>query len=362
MSENTQPWSDPHPEIPYLPKPALKPADWLVEQDPVNPNATPEARALLQYLYSLSGKHTLTGRHNYIGRRHFSTELAIRQSGKTPALYGSDWGFAAVGDKDTAYERDELVQELTRQWQGGAVVTLCWHAVRPTHDEPVTFSGNVRGQLTDAEFEDVLTPGTALYDRWCAQVDAIAVHLLQLQEAHIPVLWRPYHEINGDWFWWGGRRGDEDHGTKQLYRQIYDRLVNLHGLNNLLWVWNPDRPSRADRQFVDYFPGIEYVDVLALDCYGAFEQSYYDDLNALSGGKVLAIGETHTPPAIPSYDTQPKWAYFMIWASDSPGDSNWPVKHDWPELRALVRHPRILSLDDPMYREGIARVQASAQE
>ena len=92
----------------------------------------------------------------------------------------------------------------------------------------------------------------------------------------------------------------------------------FHGLDNLLWVWNPDRPARADRQFVDYFPGHDTVDVLALDCYGAFEQAYYDDLNALSDGKVMAIGETSHSPFLPLYEAQPKWAYYMNWAVDAP--------------------------------------------
>ena len=357
MPEQT-PWADPHPEILYLPKPPFRPADWRVEHPPVNPEATPEAKALLHYVYSLSGEYTLTGQHNFPGQWGYSTDLVIAQTGKTPALYGTDWGFAAAGDKDSAYVRHELVGELIRRWQAGSVITLCWHAVPPTMDEPVTFSEDVQSRLTDAEFDALLTPGTAIHKHWCVQVDVIAEYLKQLQDARVPVLWRPYHEINGDWFWWNGHRGDDAHGTKQLYRQIYDRLVHFHHLNNLLWVWNPDRPARADRQFVDYFPGSEYVDVLALDCYGAFEQTYYDDLNALSGGKVMAVGETSHPPPLTSYQTQPKWAYYMNWAVDTlgPGRSAHPER---PDLRALVAAPRLLSLEDPAYQEGINTVRTA---
>lgn len=359
MPNQTNAWVEPHPEIPYRTKPDLRPADWLVEHPPVTPDASSEAQALLHYLYSISGTHTLTGQHNYAGRRRYTTDLVTRLSGKTPALYGTDWGFAAEGDKDTAFERDAQVQELIQRWQGGAVVTLCWHAVPPTEDEPVTFGQSVQGSLTDAQFDEVLTPGSALHGRWCAQVDAIAVYLKQLQEARVPVLWRPYHEINGDWFWWTGRRGEC--GSAALYRQIYGRLVNTHGLNNLLWVWNPDRPARADRQFVDYFPGHDCVDVLALDSYGPFEQSYYDDLNALSDGKVMAISETYHPPPPDAYRTQPKWAFYMIWAVDTPEDGGRPggFRADGPDLRALMDSSRMLSLGDPAYRAGINRVRTA---
>jgi len=70
--------------------------------------------------------------------------------------------------------------------------------------------------------------------------------LKQLQDANVPVLWRPYHEMNGDWFWWGGRY-DGKYTTAALYRQIFDRLVNYHKLNNLIWIWSVDRPSQPGR-------------------------------------------------------------------------------------------------------------------
>lgn len=357
MPAPAAPWTEPRPELPYLPKPAPRPADGLVEHPPVNPHASPEARALLRFLYGLSGRHTLTGQHNFPGEPDYSTRLATAQTGKTPALYGTDWGFAAPGDKDSAYVRRETVQELTRRWQDGSVVTLCWHAVPPTRDEPVTFSGEVQSTLTDAEWRELVTPGTALHTRWRTQVDTVAEYLCQLRDARVPVLWRPLHEINGDWFWWNGRRGDD--GTKELYRLLYARLVDFHGLHNLLWVWNPDRPARADRQFVDYFPGHEFVDVLALDCYGAFEQSYYDDLNALSDGKVMGIGETYDPPAREAYQTQPKWAFYMTWATDTPAGGILAAGPDRPELRAMVNDPRFLSLHDPAYMEAVNPLRAA---
>jgi len=97
MPELTTPWTDPHPEIPYLSKPAQRPADWLVEHSPVNPNATPEVRALLHYLYTISGTHTLTGQHNFPGQPEYSTNLATSLTGQVPALYGTDWALAGWG-------------------------------------------------------------------------------------------------------------------------------------------------------------------------------------------------------------------------------------------------------------------------
>jgi hypothetical protein len=97
-------------------------------------------------------------------------------------------------------------------WVALLVVGTCVASGAEAVRGPVTFQrrrntpapeklNTVQGQLTDQQFRDVLTPGTELHQRWCAQVDAVAGYLKQLQEARVPVLWRPDHEMNGDWFW-----------------------------------------------------------------------------------------------------------------------------------------------------------------
>ena len=68
----------------------------------------------------------------------------------------------------------------------------------------------------------------------------------------MPVLWRPYHEMNGDWFWWGKKTGPSGH--RALWRMMYDRFVNYHGLNNLLWVWNANAPAPHILSYADCYP------------------------------------------------------------------------------------------------------------
>jgi|CZKI01.1.fsa_nt_gi mannan endo-1,4-beta-mannosidase len=321
---------------------------------PVTPQASPEAKALLQLLYDVSGKYTLTGQHNPPNAKSRNSQFAAKYIGKTPVIFGSDWGHAKAGDSDSYLARPDIVQEAIRQHQLGSLVALCWHAVPPTADEPITFRQlansdpkaltSVQGKLLDGQFRDVLTPGTALYNHWCAQVDTIAAFLKQLQDAHVPVLWRPYHEMNGDWFWWGGRTGE--YSTIALYRQMFDRLVNYHHLNNLIWVWSMDRPSQPGREHAKYFPGIQYVDVLALDVYGNdFSQAYYDSLVSLSQGKPLALAEVGNPPAPEILSQQPKWTYYMTWSGMV---RNTPRK----QYEALMRDPRYLGIEDRAYCEA----------
>ncbi|MFC2129669.1 glycoside hydrolase family 26 protein, partial [Bacteroidota bacterium] len=326
------------------------------EQKAVTPNASTEAQALLDFIYSLSGEFTLTGQHNYPNTKDRNTQFAKEYIGQTPAVWSSDMGFAEDGDYDSYLARPDIVKEAIRQHKKGSIITLCWHAVPPTADEPVTFSPKrdgdpakletIQGQLLDEQFKDVLTPGTALHEKWCQQVDSVAVYLKKLQEAKVPVLWRPYHEMNGDWFWWGGRVGE--YSTADLYRQMYDRYVNHHKLNNLVWVWNVDRPSTPIRKFSNFYPGTEYLDIVSLDVYGSdFNKDYYDSLYVLAKGKPMLFGEVGNPPMPEILDEQPNWTLWVIWAG-------FVRNLNKKQHQVLVNDRRILSMEDAAYHEATA--------
>lgn len=319
--------------------------------EPVNPKATPEARALLDLYYRISGKYTLTGQHNYPDSKDQNTRFASQYIGKTPVIWSSDMGFAKVGDKDCYLARPDIVKEAIRQHQKGSLITICWHAVPPTADEPVTFQtqgppvpgalASVQGKLLEEQYKEVLTPGTKLYKKWAAQVDSIAVYLKKLQDAKVPVLWRPYHEMNGDWFWWGGRVGANS--TDDLYRAIFDRLVNYHHLNNLIWIWNIDRPGTPIRKFRNFYPGDKYLDIASLDVYGSdFNQAYYDSLKVLAKGKPILFGEVGNPPSLDVFEHQPDWCSWVVWS----GMVRNTTKKQYQEL---INSPRILSLEDPAW-------------
>lgn len=333
---------------------SLKASDGSMQ--PVTPKASPEAKALLKLIYNISGKYILTGQHNYPNTRDRNSQFAKKYIGKTPVVWSTDWGFAEDGDTDSYLARPDIVKEAIRQHRRGALVTICWHAVPPTADEPVTFRprrnappeslATVQGNLLDQQFNDVLTPGTKLYNHWCAQVDSIAFYLKKLQDAHVPVLWRPYHEMNGSWFWWGGIHGK--YGTRALYHQIFDRLVNHHKLTNLIWLWSVDRAHSPEMQYSHYYPGNDYLDVLSLDVYGSdFNQAYYDSLVALSHGKPLVLGEVGNPPSPEIITSQPEWAFWVVWAG--------MVRNTTKKQYAVYdKDPRVLFLEDEQYWQIMA--------
>jgi mannan endo-1,4-beta-mannosidase len=308
---------------------------------PVNPDATVEARALLREIDSISGHATLTGQHNFPNHVSRWSDRIYDLTGKFPAVFGQDFGFSGGEDKDSVEGRPAMIEEVKRQYRNGAVIALTWHAVRPTDDEPVTFRDSVQGHLTDFEWNELLTPGTEIYSRWVEQTDVIAGYLRQLQAAGVPVLFRPYHEMNGNWFWWGGRPGEK--GSAALYRQIFDRFVNVYHLNNLVWVWNVNSPSENAGSIPSYYPGPKYVDIVTMDIYGEFKQSFYDDTIALAGDKPVALAEVGAMPALDVLAQQPRWAYFMMWSGVGEG-ANSPEK-----LQAVFHAHNLLNRGDPPF-------------
>jgi len=283
---------------------------------PITPSPSPESIDLLKFIYRLSGKQTLTGQHcnPLVG----STRLAgiHKQIGYYPAVFGQDFGFSAAGTWDGINFRQQIVDEAIRRHHEGFIITLMWHAVRPIDDEPVIFEKSVQGKLSDWEWEQVLTPGSEIHERWKSQVDVIAWFLKQLREAAVPVLWRPYHEMNGDWFWWGKKTGEW--GYRKLYDLLFERLVDFHGINNLLWVFNANEVRGNVDPYDVYFPGSDRVDILATDVYrGGYAQHDYDQLLALAGDKPIALGEVGGIPAPEILRRQPRWCWFMYWGDPS---------------------------------------------
>ncbi len=304
------------------PAPILQ--DWLLvleKQDkppkshpaPVNPNADPKAVKLLDYLYSISGKFTLAGQHNYPGTLSAYTDEVFEITGEFPVVWGQDFGFAASG-KDGIGHRDAVILEAVKRHHQGFIITLMWHAVRPTDDEPNGWKASVQNHLSDAEWQELVTPGTPLYLRWLRQLDVVAKHLEVLRDNGIPVLWRPYHEMNGGWFWWGHKKGAD--GYIALWRNMYRYFTDHHKLDNLLWVWNANE-LRGDHvvSYRDYYPGPDVVDILAADFYtGNYSLENYSKLLQMADGKPIAIGECGKLPTPDILRRQPYWCWFMCWA------------------------------------------------
>jgi mannan endo-1,4-beta-mannosidase len=126
---------------------------------------------------------------------------------------------------------------------------------------------------------------------------------------------------------------------------MYDRYVNHHKLNNLLWVWNPNAPRGNAGPYQDYFPGLDVVDILAADVYrNDYKQSHHDDLLKLGQGKPIALGECGGLPTPEILDQQPQWAWFMCWSGFLYN------KNKSEDVRRLYNDPRVLTLDEVSWK------------
>jgi mannan endo-1,4-beta-mannosidase len=144
-------------------------------------------------------------------------------------------------------------------------------------------------------------------------IDYVSGLLKELQDQHVPVIWRPLHEAAGGWFWWGAKGAAP---CKKLYQIMYDRMVNYHKLNNLIWVWTREPNDEA------WYPGDQYVDIVGRDIYKTGDHTAqvmeYNTLNTLYGTKkMIALSECGS---IPDVDNLVKdaasWSWFMPWYGD----------------------------------------------
>ena len=304
---------------------------------PVNPDASKEAIELLNYLYEISGEKILSGQHNYPHQRLASTDSVISITGKIPAIWGCD--FIAPQNRQM-YTLQDIVDEAINQHERGSIITLMYHQVKPFDDDSLGFAKSVKGRVTDKEWEQIITPGTEFYNMLIDKLDRVASYLKQLRDKKIPVLWRPYHEMNGMWFWYGNRKGPD--GFVKLWKIIYDRYVDHHKLNNLIWVWNANGPRdwKDDEAYAyhHFYPGNEYVDVLATDIYkNDYKKSHHDQLLELGKGRPIAIGECGILPTTAVLKEQPKWIWFMDWA-------NFIWKYNEPDkVRELYNYEKVLN-------------------
>ncbi len=234
------------------------PADiYDVEPTLINPNATVEARQLMTFLCDHYGKNVISGQQCQAGAFGMDNQSIWRATGGTyPAVLGMDvisYSPARVQKGD----QSNVVESAIEAWDRGGIVTLCWHwcpAARYDKGDPW---GSFYTENTSFSLRKAMNgQDPAGYQMLLDDIDAIAVQLKRLQDAGVPVLWRPLHEASGGWFWWGAS-GPEAY--KELYILMYDRLTNVHGLNNLIWVWNG--------QHADWYPGDQYVDIIGEDIY-----------------------------------------------------------------------------------------------
>lgn len=315
--------------------PAEARAPHQVDKLLVNPNATVETRSLMSFLVDQYGKSIISGQQGTPDLPYIQA-----QTGKLPALLGLDMMDYSPSRVERGTDSHETEVGIDWWQNQHGIVTYCWHwnAPKGLLDTPEQrwWSGFYTSATTFDVAYAMSHPESEDYALILRDIDAIAVQLKKLQAAQVPVLWRPLHEAEGGWFWWGAK-GPE--ACKALYRLMYDRLTNLHGLNNLIWVWNSINPA--------WYPGNDVVDVVSMDSYpGNFNYSpqagAFDQLVNLTGHtKLIAMTENGAipdPDLLQIYDA--RWSWFCTWNGFQQSANS--VEH----LRKVYSHPYVLTRDE----------------
>lgn len=311
--------------------------------EPANPKSNAATRALLNYFHELSnrteGKRILSGQFSNFGN---GANLRIMErvhetTGHWPALIGVDYADFPRGSLTTKIPNQVAINYCKE----GGLVTVMAHMYNPANPK----GGGLRDK--GVNLADLLKEDTDTHKRWMEELDLAADGLLELKQAGVVVLWRPFHEMNGGWFWWGAQDFDT---FIQVWRHMFRYFSETKGLDNLLWVYGPNHGQNTAR----YYAGDSYVDIVGLDAYTDFIDPEhikgYKEVAALPkpfGFTEFGPHGSQNPPG--DYDYRrfiegieknfPKTCFFMSW------NGKWSLATN-QFTRELLESPSILNRED----------------
>ncbi len=302
--------------------------------------ATPAARELMKYLVSQYGEKTLSGQYEAD-----DNDYLVQKIGVTPAIFGGDLMDYSPSRLEHGAKPGDLSEQYIKRAQNGQVVTLSWHWNAPSHlinknykdkdgkeVEALWWSGFYTRATTFDLQAALANPNGEDYKLLMRDIDQIAVQLKKFDDAGIPILWRPLHEAEGGWFWWGAK-GPEP--FKKLWHIMYDRLTVKHDLHNLIWVYTSGGKA-------DWYPGDDVVDIVGADSYpddlsDPLSSTWSDLAKQFDGKKLIALSEFGGVPDVAKMKQfGVRWSYFATWTGRA-------KKVPLDKVKALYTAPGVLN-------------------
>ncbi|MBD5384695.1 MAG: mannan endo-1,4-beta-mannosidase A and B [Ruminococcaceae bacterium] len=283
-----------------------------------NPNSNERTRRIFEYICDNFGTNMLAAQQESIwaGSPEYEMDHILKVTGKLPAMRGLDF---------KANDFDGVVARSIEWTKRGGLVTICWHTGVAISDYP-------ESKEDDPDFERLFTEGTEENTTLMSSWDRAAKALQELRDAGVTVLWRPFHEFDGQWFWWG-KGGAEN--FKRLWRLMYDKFTNEYKLDNLIWVL-----GYADFVKEGWYPGDEYCDIVGSDTYdNSTHRAGWELLKKLTD-KPRAFHECGNVPPVDDFIRDGAvWAWFMTW------HTQYLMANDNETLRGVYNDPRVITLD-----------------
>lgn len=327
-----------------------------------DPASTTQARKLYAWLLEQYGTKTLSGSMGGTAWETSYTDNISSLTGIYPAIVGFDYLFSNWQDRKSEWSGRPDYTDITpvkQAWDAHNIIQIGWHWCVPQTTEDAFDTSGGKRYIDSYSYntrafgvKNALQEGTWQNTEMKKQIRQVAGFLTLLQDAGIPVLWRPLHEAAGDytwgaWFWWGYDGAD---ACKQLWRYLYKELTETYGLHNLIWVWTVQTSDAGKLASVDklqaWYPGDEYVDIVGADLYVAkntTQSSAFQLVNdSVKGCKMVALSEFGNLLDIDGfYAEDAPWGYFMnwcnydggspvLWCKNSDGTYSWNnTAEDW---------------------------------
>ena len=199
-----------------------------------------------------------------------------KNTGYDPALLGSDFMF--ITDKNNNNQSDnwfyqqeqKIINDTKAAYAKGMINTFSWH-LREPYNEDSFYTSDMTAEQKNTAFKSIL-PGGSNHEWYKKKLDKVASVFLNLKGAKgelIPIIFRPFHEFDGSWFWWGANFCTPEE-YKTAYKFTVDYLKNTKGVHNVLYAFSPDNSYNTAEGYLSRYPGDAYVDVLGMDNYGDF--------------------------------------------------------------------------------------------
>jgi hypothetical protein len=242
----------------------------MAQDLPADKEATNETSLLYNNLKKLADKGFMFGHQDDLA---YGVEWKYKEgrsdvkevTGDYPALYGWELGGLERTNNDVNLDGvpfKKMKQYIKQGYQRGGVITISWHADSPFGAQKGAWD-TTHGTVAS------INPGGANHELYKAWLDKVATFIGSLKgdkgEA-IPILFRPFHEHTGNWFWWG-RNASTAFEYKTLWRFTVYYLQKVKKLHNVLWVYNTSGDFQTKEEFLDRYPGDDMVDVLSFDTY-----------------------------------------------------------------------------------------------
>jgi hypothetical protein len=266
---------------------------------PVTPNATQQAHNVLCYLYSQYGNHILSGQEE--GGTEVEIDYIFTNTGKYPAIRAFEANSDGAATRCLTY------------WNAGGLCMFGYHMGAPgTADGYDGSKTRIAGEIDKA-----LTVGTNENTVLNQRIDAIAKRMLMVQASNGVVIYRPFHEAGGTWFWWSMEGGAQ---YVRLWKYAFDRVINTDGVRNALWLLPYNGSPQAS-----FYPGKEYVDIGGADNYN--KANDYSPMTSIYTAARTVFGDTmpialHECGPVPDADqlqsTKTNWIFFSIWTQPYP--------------------------------------------